>query len=233
MAPRRIATAARAQEPPQTLSDVAYDAIKGRILHNVYPGGYQVLEEQLCADLGMSRTPLREALLRLELEGLVEVSPRRGMRVLPLTAADIADIYQVLSVLELLAVRLLADREDNRASVERLQPLVDTMQRALKDDDLEAWARADERFHRALVEESDNPRLAVSAKTLLDQSQRFRMFTLRMRNRPVKSTRSHAALVTAIRRHDPERAVGEHSQHKSNWHGEMTELMARFGILRI
>jgi DNA-binding GntR family transcriptional regulator len=216
-----------------SLSVTAYETIKHRILQNAYPGGFQVLEEQLCEELGMSRTPLREALVRLELEGLVEIIPRRGMRVLPLGAADIADIFQVLSSLELLAVRLLAERDDNKKSVERLQAEVNAMKKALAADDLEAWAGADERFHRALVDESKNPRLAAAARALLDQSQRFRIFTLRMRDRPTKSTRSHEALVAALRRHDVDKALDEHSHHKVNWHVQMAELLTRFGIRHI
>lgn len=222
-----------AEEALTSRSNAAYETIKHRILQNLYPGGFQVLEEQLCEELGMSRTPLREALVRLELEGLVEIVPRRGMRVLPLEAADIADIFQVLSSLEILAVRLLAEREDNKSSVARMQMEVDAMKKALADDDLDAWAAADERFHRAMVDECGNPRLAASARTLLDQSQRFRIFTLRMRDRPTKSTRSHEALVNAIRKRDVARAIEEHSRHKGNWHAQMAELLGKFGIRHI
>jgi DNA-binding GntR family transcriptional regulator len=229
----RSESAKELDETHPNRTERAYDTIKSRILANVYPGGFQILEEQLCAELDMSRTPLREALIRLELEGLIEILPRRGIRVRPLLAADIADIFQVLSSLEVLAVRLLAERADNKASVARLQTHVDHMKSALAADDLDGWAAADEHFHRTLVDESGNARLAVSARTLLDQSQRFRIFTLRMRDRPTKSTRSHEALVVAIRRNDVEKAVQEHSRHKVNWHVQMAELMARFGIQRI
>ena len=217
----------------RSLSEGAHPEIKRRILVNEHPGGFQVLEDALCEDLGMSRTPLREALVRLQNEGLVEVLPRRGMRVLPLTSRDVADIYEVISALELLAARTLAGREDNAGPVARLQAEVDAMKRALERDDLEAWAMADERFHRILVDESGNPRLASAARTLLDQSQRFRMFTLRLREKPVGSTRSHAQLVTAIRRHDVEGAVACHATHRRNWQENMRELMQRFGIRQI
>ena len=228
-----VAKAPAAEEALTSRSNAAYETIKHRILQNIYPGGFQVLEEQLCDELGMSRTPLREALVRLELEGLVENVPRRGMRVLPLKAADIADIFQVLSSLEILAVRLLAEREDNKSSVARMQAEVDAMKKALAEDDLDRWAAADERFHRAMVDECGNPRLAASARTLLDQSQRFRIFTLRLRDRPTKSTRSHEALVSAIRRHDVAKATEEHSRHKGNWHAQMAELLGKFGIRHI
>ena len=223
------------RDPTETrsLGEGAYAEIKRRILVNEYHGGFQILEDALCEELGMSRTPLKEALVRLQNEGLVEILPRRGMRVLPLTAHDVADIYEVLSSLELLAARSLATNSRNGEQVKRLQAEVDAMKRALERDDLDAWAVADERFHRILVDDSGNPRLANAARTLLDQSQRFRMFTLRLREKPLDSTRSHEQLVVAIRRHDADKALEVHSRHKKNWHKDMRELMQRFGIRQI
>jgi DNA-binding GntR family transcriptional regulator len=217
----------------RSLGEDAYAEIKRRILSNEYHGGFQILEDALCEELGMSRTPLKEALVRLQNEGLVETLPRRGMRVLPLTARDIADIYEVLQSLELLAARSLAANPDNAAQVKRLQAEVDGMKRALESDDVDAWAVADERFHRLLVDESGNPRLASAARTLLDQSQRFRMFTLRLREKPVGSTRSHEQLVAAIRRHDVDKALEIHAGHKKSWHENMRALLQRFGIRQI
>src|SRR5262249_53569161 len=102
------------------MSASAYDTIKRRILSNEYPGGFQVLEDQLARDCGMSRTPLKEALLRLEAEGLIQIVPRRGIRVLPLTAEDVHRIYQVLSPLETLAGELIAAMPDNADAVKQL-----------------------------------------------------------------------------------------------------------------
>ena len=213
-----------------SLVETAYREIKRRILQNRYPGGFQILEDELTRELAMSRTPLKEALVRLQNEGLIEVLPRRGMRVLALDAEDVADIFEVLSVLEMLSVRLIAERVENAESVRRLRAHVDTMKASLEADDLDAWASADEAFHRSLVDESGNPRLAAAARTLLDQSQRFRMFTLRLREKPVKSTRSHEALVQALKRNEVAKAETEHSSHRRNWHEHMRELLKKFGI---
>lgn len=226
-APKEAAGEAR------SLAEGAYAEIKRRILSNEYPGGFQILEDALCEELGMSRTPLREGLMRLQNEGLIEVLPRRGMRVLPLTADDIADIYEVISALELLAARTLASLPDNAGPVSRLQAEVIEMERALERDDLDGWAVADERFHRILADESGNPRLATAARTLLDQSQRFRIFTLRMREKPTSSTRNHRQLVQAIRRHDADGAVKCHATHRRSWEENMYGLMRRFGIRQI
>lgn len=212
------------------MGNSAYDLIKQRILMNVYPGGYQVLEEELAREFEMSRTPLKEALLRLQSEGLIDIVPRRGIRVRPLTADDIREIYGVLQPLELTAAELIASREDNRADIALLQAEVNSMRAALKRNDLDGWAMADERFHRVLVDVAGNRRLAIAAYTLLDQSQRFRMFTLRLRDKPVSSTENHAALVKALARHDIKEALRSHTMHKADWYRKMQELLQRFGI---
>src|SRR4051812_8794246 len=80
-------------------TDLVYQRLKQRILDNEYAPGTQVLEQDLASGLGLSRTPVREALIRLQQEGLVEVVPRHGMRVLPLSPRDMREIYTVLTSL--------------------------------------------------------------------------------------------------------------------------------------
>ena len=219
--------------PRALMSAAAYETIKRRILSNEYPGGFQILEDQLARDCGMSRTPLKEALLRLEAEGLIQIIPRRGIRVLPLAAEDIHHIYQVLSPLETLAAELIAAKPDNGAEVAQLETAVREMQAALASDQLADWATADERFHRLLVDLSGNRRLAAVARTLLDQSQRFRMFTLRLREKPLRSTENHRDLVEAIRAHDRAHARDVHMAHKAEWKKNMEALLERFHIKHI
>ncbi len=194
----------------------AYRTLKDRILANRYPPGQQILEQALADDLGMSRTPVREALIRLHDEGLVELIPRRGMRVVPLAPEDMREIYEVLSALEVAAVELAARRS---LELEALQPLEDALQAMetrLADDDLDGWARADARFHRALLALSGNRRLVAMAATLADQVHRARMTTLRLRPRPVKSIEEHREVLEALRDGDGERAARAHRRHRRN-----------------
>ena len=88
----------------------AYDELKRRILDNELPPGSQALEQQAAEWLGMSRTPVREALIRLAQEGMIEVRPRHGMRVLPIAIADLREIYDLLAGLEATAVDIIARR---------------------------------------------------------------------------------------------------------------------------
>ena len=98
---------------PATLSlvDAAYEQIRQRILDNAWPPGHRALEQEVALALGMSRTPVREALMRLQGEGLVEVVPRHGMRVLPVSPTDMREIYEILTALECMAAELVARKK--------------------------------------------------------------------------------------------------------------------------
>jgi DNA-binding GntR family transcriptional regulator len=208
----------------------AYEAIRRRILDNVYPPGHRALESALAEELGISRTPVREALIRLANEGLVEVIPRHGMRVLPVSPTDMQEIYAVLAALESAAAELLARR---RPSDAELRPLVDAtrdMTRALKADDLEAWAAADERFHQGLVELAGNRVLGDAVARLADRVHRARMFTLRLRPKPSTSTQEHMALLDRIRAGDAPGAVEVNRAHRERATRELVAIFERYRL---
>ncbi|MDJ0991076.1 MAG: GntR family transcriptional regulator [Desulfobacterales bacterium] len=194
----------------------AYRTIKRRILENHYPPGQQVLEQELADDLGMSRTPVREALIRLHEEGLVELIPRRGMRVVPLAPGDMQEIYEVLTALEVAAVELAARRHLNHEALQPLEEALQAMETRLAADDLDGWARADARFHQALIALSGNKRLVGMAATLADQVHRARMITLRLRPRPNQSIREHQEVLEALRSGEGDRAGRAHRRHRRN-----------------
>lgn len=223
--PRKPRAAARAP-----MSRQAYEAVKRRILDNDIPGGAHVLEEELAQALGMSRTPIREALVQLEKDGLIELVPRRGMRVLALSPDDIRHVYDLLQCLESHAAALAARHPQHVRIAARLDVPVTGMRTALEADDLRGWAAASERFHRTLVDSCGNPRLAQIAYTLLDQSHRVRTFTLRLRAKPGRSTGNHTAMVEAIRAGDPEGAARIHQAQKDEWMAEMDRIMVEFDI---
>jgi DNA-binding GntR family transcriptional regulator len=198
----------------RTLVDKAYQTIKSQILDVTLVPGTQVLEGELSERLGMSRTPIREALIRLQSEGLVELSPRHGMRVLPVSPEDMEQIYQILTALEATAAELLALRKPDKAQLAPMVAACDAMEVAIAGDDLEAWAAADEDFHTRLVTLCGNDRLAAICLNFRDQSHRVRRITLRLRPKPVSSTKDHRALVGAIRKGDAKRAREIHQTHR-------------------
>ncbi len=192
----------------------AYHELKRRILDNELPAGEQFLEQELAADLNMSRTPVREAMVRLAQDGLVEIRPRHGMRILPVSADDMREIYEILAVLESTAAGLAAARGLDAEEMRSLEACVAEMDDALAADDRQTWARADERFHALLTEASGNRRLARLVEGFFDQTHRVRMLTLELRPKPVRSNQDHARVVAAIKAGDADRATRAHRAHR-------------------
>jgi len=214
----------------RSLADEAYAAIKAEIVTNRLPPGAQRLEEELAVQLGMSRTPVREAIIRLEREGLVEIVPRRGMRVRALTKRDVREITEVLTCLETQAAERLAGRRLAPQEIARLEQAIADMDAALEAEDMDAWAQADYGFHRLLIELCGNRHLEEIAMNFLDKAHRFRLLTMPYRARPVYSNVNHAAVVEAIRRGDAQTAVDIHRAHKRRWARELSEILERMDL---
>lgn len=208
----------------------AYDEIKRRILDNELPPGTQALEQEVAILLGMSRTPVREALIRLAQEGMVEVRPRHGMRVLPLSLDDLREIYDILTGLEAIAAESIARRGATPAELAALERALAEMDHALARDDRAAWAAGDARFHRLLIEFSRNRRLQAMVETVRDQSHRARMATLRLRPQPLTSNNEHTQVVEAIRRRDPEAAHQFHREHRMRAGQLLIALLEQHGL---
>ena len=189
-----------------------------------------MLEQELAELLEMSRTPIREALIRLSNEGMVEVRPRHGMRVLPISAQDMTEIYDILTALEAKAVEIVATNGISDKQLEDLKNSVDDMDIALKNDDLIGWGNADENFHRLLVEFSENRRLINIVNTFWDQSHRARMLTLHLRPKPTKSNIDHRKVVNAIENGNPEVARNEHREHRRKSGKMLVDLLKQNGI---
>ena len=200
------------------------------VLENKLQSGEYLLEEDLAQLVGMSRTPLREALVQLQNDGLIAIVPRRGIRVVPLTVADMREVYELLQWLESQAAYALARRPDRDVFVKELRQLVGEMKRSLASSDMEAWARANDRFHIRLVASAGNGRLVRICANLLDQSQRVRAFTLRLRKPPARTTDAHASMVKAIEAGDADRAAAIQAENKRAWLAEFEELIERLQL---
>jgi DNA-binding GntR family transcriptional regulator len=226
--------AARA-EPKPNAADQAHAAIRRKILDAEWPPGASVLEGAIALELGLSRTPVREALVRLQQEGLIEIVPRHGMRVSALSQADMREIYQVLTTLEPAAVELLAERRPSRAVLAPLYAACDAMARSLRGPkpDLRAWAAADEDFHAGLARLCGNRRLAAMIMTVWDQAHRARMFTLSFRPLPRKSTEEHRAVLDAIADGDAARASSLYAAHRRRGGAELMAIIEKHGIRQL
>jgi DNA-binding GntR family transcriptional regulator len=216
-----------------SLVNQAYEQIRRKILDNQWSPGYQAMEQEVALALGMSRTPVREALIRLQQEGLVEVVPRRGMRVLPVSPADMREIYEILTALECMAAEIVAKRGP---STDELAPLIaatHAMETALGLDDLDAWAAADETFHHALVALAGNKMLLDTVMAFWDRAHRARMFTLRLRPKPVNSTQEHMQLVDMLAHSDAAGAVQANRAHRERASRELVVIFERYRLQQL
>src|ERR671912_1142384 len=129
-------------EKRPSLVEDAYKALKDAIRNNVFPPGYQGSEQEIALRLGMSRTPVHEAIIRLQEDGLVRVLSKRGVTVCPLAPEDIREIYEVIIAIEAMAAELLAALPDGERHLvaDELEDATSEMEQALQDDGLLAWA---------------------------------------------------------------------------------------------
>jgi DNA-binding GntR family transcriptional regulator len=222
--------------PPKvkrTLVDDVYDRIKKRIRSNEMPSGHNVPEQELAEGLGVSRTPVREALIRLESEGLVEVVPRHGVRVLPIKAEDMREIYDILTALEPFAAMQLALTLPGPEVLRPMEHAVEDMEAALALQDLERWADGDARFHHELLGALGNRRLSEFVARLNDQVHRARMITLRLREVPKKSTLEQRAILEALRNGDGKKVERLFRKHRQRATEELADILSRLQITQL
>ncbi|MEL6450653.1 MAG: GntR family transcriptional regulator [Pseudomonadota bacterium] len=194
--------------------DRAVSALRQMIFSGELPPGSDHLETELADRLGMSRTPVREAALMLQAQGLVEMRPRRGIRISPVSAQDMRDIYDILTELESLAAARAAQAGYSDSDLETLAAAIADMDTALAGDDLRAWAEADDRFHRELVRLGRNARLSMIVSVMRDQVRRARATTLFMRPKPEQSNADHRKVLQAIAEGDARTAHDVHHAHR-------------------
>lgn len=211
-------------------TQIAVETLKKLILKNELAAGSNHLEGELAERLGMSRTPVREATLVLEGQGLLEVIPRRGVKILPISTDDMLEIYQVLTVLEGLAAELAAQRELPEKMFDDAEQAILDMDEALKNDDRDAWAIADDHFHIELARLSGNSRIVSTVALYYDQVRRARAVTLHLRPSPIKSNDDHRNVLKAIRNGDAEKARQIHTDHRVQSGELLVGLLNKFGL---
>lgn len=211
----------------------ATELLREMIVGNKLSAGSNHLETELAELLGMSRTPVREAAIALEAQGLLEVRPRHGIRVLPIAPADMEEIYSILTELESLAAWNLARARPPARQIDELTGLIDEMDAALDAGDRLRWARADDAFHGTLLRLAGNRRLESIVATMSDQVRRARLVTLFMRPEPRGSNADHRLLVEAIAAGDAESARKIHRHHRIAAKDLMIRLLARHGFATV
>lgn len=185
-----------------TATSRAYDHLKQAILDRAYPGGALLSEGEIAAEVGVSRTPVREALLRLETEGLVRLYPKRGALVLPVSPQEITDVLETRELVE----TFTAGRATiGPALVEELGALLAAMRDHAQAGDAKEFARADRCFHRTLVAAAGNEILIQLYDSLRDRQLRMGCLTADDPVRTADAIREHTEIHEAVRSGDRRR----------------------------
>ncbi|CTQ60588.1 GntR family transcriptional regulator [Roseibium album] len=220
-------------QKPKTITTQAMEQIRQLIFDGELAAGSDHLESELADRLGMSRTPVREATLMLAQQGLLEVRPRKGVRIATLSLTDMEEIYAVLTELESLAAEEAAEKGYSESDLATLQRAIEAMEDALERQDREDWAVADNDFHEELVRLGGNSRVETIVSMMANQVRRARAMTLFIRPLPVKSNEDHRAVYDAIRQGDPVTARQRHRVHRQHAREVLIDLLKKHKLFQL
>ncbi len=224
---------AKLRDATVNATDHAYAELKRRINCNELAAGHSFMQDELAAMLKISRTPTREALIRLAEDGLVEIRPRHGILIRCFSIDELAGVYEVLAMLEAQAARRLAEHGVAPDGLALMELAHRTMEQALEHRELAAWIDGDEAFHKILVSECGNEPLRKIVHGLWDRMRRVRHVTRSLRTLSAASNRDHAAILQAIRQRDGQKAFDLHFQHRTRSAATMLELLSRNNLLDV
>jgi DNA-binding GntR family transcriptional regulator len=190
---------------PEALPDRIYATLKHRILTCTMLPSARIVEKDLCVEMQVSRTPLREALNRLSLEGLVTIAPYRGYAITPLTIGGFHELCEVRRILES-EVAALAAKRATEADMAHLQSLAQLVYKREDRHTYENYLRANSAFHLALVRSVRNVRLEALVMAALDQHQRPLYLGLGVGVDGKASTAEHLEIVDALRKRSASKA---------------------------
>lgn len=202
-------------DPQSTFRDLAYVALKRAITAiDIYdrPDEVRLDERALSANLGVSRTPIREAMTLLEQEGFVRTLPRRGIFVVRKTKREIVEIITVMAALESMAARLVALHAP-AGDIAELRRLMDAFHDGTDGERLEEYSDANIAFHQAIIRMSGCALLAEMTENLFIHMRAIRKVTIGQDNRAARSIVDHMAIIAALERRDAEEAARLAREH--------------------
>lgn len=198
------------------LRDVVFNTLRQAILKGELKPGERLMEIQLANKLGVSRTPVREAIRKLELEGLVLMIPRKGAEVAEITRQDMEDVLEVRTALEELAVKDACDHITD-AQLSELKKASNEFKKALLEGkDLVTCADADMHFHDVILSATNNRRLIQMLNNLSEQMYRYRMEYLKDERTHKTLIDEHDAIRRALKKHDKVKAGAAIRVHIDN-----------------
>ena len=198
------------------LRDVVFNTLRQAILRGELKPGERLMEVQLANKLGVSRTPIREAIRKLELEGLVLMIPRKGAEVADITEKSLMDVLEVRKALEELAVQLCCDKITGK-EIEELHRAADDFRRILKtSDDVTEIAEADVRFHDIIYLATGNQKLIQILNNLREQMYRYRVECIKRKESHPILIAEHEEIIRSIEKKEKKEAADIVCRHIDN-----------------
>ena len=197
------------------LRDVVFNTLRQAILRGELKPGERLMEIQLANKLGVSRTPVREAIRKLELEGLVLMIPRKGAEVADISEKSLKDVLEVREALEELAARLACDKI-TKEGINRLKEAAQDFRSALKSNDITQMAEADVRFHDVICNATENQKLGQLLNNLREQMYRYRIEYLKDQHVYEKLLSEHEEIIRHIEKGEKDEAARVVSRHIEN-----------------
>lgn len=208
----------------RSLTERAYATLRERVITGDLSPGVEVSEPELAEQLLMSKTPVREALARLCVEGLMEAFPRRGYRVTPVTLKDMNDLFAVRGVLEGTAAAFAAQNLTEE-ELEALSRLADVNYVIGEDVSTKTFVASNEAFHAAIARGSRNPRLHSLVMNHLEECARLFYMGTRVRDINPETADDHHRIVAALRQRDGEGARLAMMEHNENTRKGLIDMM--------
>ncbi|MGN0337723.1 MAG: GntR family transcriptional regulator [Lachnospiraceae bacterium] len=197
------------------LRDVVFNTLREAILRGDLVPGERLMELQLAAKLGVSRTPIREAIRMLEQEGLAITIPRKGAIVAGMTEKDMQDVLEIREALEELSVQVACDKITDE-EIAKLQKNMKNFEHSLKSGDLKKMAQADVEFHDVIYRATDNPKLINMLNNLREQMYRYRVEYLKNPQNHEQLLQEHEAIYKGIVEKDKSAVTEMIRKHISN-----------------
>ena len=197
------------------LRDVVFNTLRKAILKGELKPGERLMEIALADKLGVSRTPIREAMRKLELEGLVVMVPRKGAQVANITEKDLNDVLEVRIALENMAIEKACARM-TQEDIRELERAAEEFQHITAGGSLVEMAEADEEFHEKIYRSSGNDRLMQVLSNLREQIYRYRIEYLKDEDARQQLVQEHALMTRAIRERDVKKAQELSFDHLEN-----------------
>ncbi|MBQ0059961.1 MAG: GntR family transcriptional regulator [Lachnospiraceae bacterium] len=197
------------------LREVVYNTLRKAILRGEFQPGERLMEISLSNKLGVSRTPVREAIRQLESDGLVTIIPRKGAQVARITSEEMYNVLEIRKCLELWTAEKACSRITEEGIVE-LEEAEKEFEKRLHSGDITELAEADEKFHNVIYNAAGNPRLVQLMYNLREQMYRFRVEYLKDKNSLDLLVQEHRGIIDAVKNRDGEAAVRFTENHINN-----------------